>query len=509
MKYLLILAMAFWTSQTQAAQAFGRYLGVLHHQLARLDFITEQESGGILKLRATLVLYFGDYNSDEYASYDYDNVSYNLLTGTLVFDSSERELHFVVNDFTGGKLAAQLRTGRGVVGRLELSGDASVKPERPLVQKVWGEYRGLCGGVGKRLQVQSSPSHPIATNRTDPFAPFIILAQVGVNGDGGCPMGASTCVTNVYFDADYDIFAGHIDFHGSYGSMACSVDQSAFTCGDCRYNRSSDESVPEGLMSPPVSEPKWSVKLDENGSGSGIQGLYKGYVHLERLDVYQIMTIAVTTYRQGHTDGGAGDDLLVSMVSSVRFGGHTDTDEAINTKFDPRTLNIMSTQPVFDRADHSTDMILKITKIGDGVIEGAWYSRRFGFVGNFLLTSSGSVELPEPEKLDSSLTGHYSDGKLNVDMNVSMSDRATDSKDPFSPLTILGNLWYTDLTPRKPFTASSYDPFTAKFSLETNDRGSVYIGRRSKHGIELKIPNLGILRPMQSHSYVELMEVSR
>ena len=515
MRFLFLLLMTLWSLNLQAAPTFGRYFGVLRHehlpqdQLARLDFITEQESGGILKLRATLILYFGDYSSDEYASYDYDNITYNLLTGTLVFDSAEREVHFVVNNFGGGRLDADLRTGHGIVGRLQLSQATQVNVERPLVQKIWGEYRGICGGVGQRFQVQSSPFHPIATNRTDPFAPFIIMAQVGDNGGAGCPIGASTCVTNVYHDADYDIFTGHIDFHGSYGSLPCDVDESGITCGQCRYNRSSNEAVRPGVMSLPVTQPKWVVKLDENAPNVGLQGVYRGYVHLERRDIYQMMSIAVTTYRQGGGETGGNENLMVSIVSSVRYGGHTDTDEAINTKFDPRPLNIMNSQPVFDRSDHTTDMIVKITKIGGGSIEGSWYSRRFGFVGNFLLSSSGAVELAQPEKLDSKLTGNFSDGKLNVNMIVGMSDRATSSKDPFSPLTIQGNLWYKDLTPRKPFTDSAFDPFTGKFSLETDGPGGAYIGSRTKHGIKLKIPNQGILRPMQSHSYIELMEVSR
>lgn len=508
MKAILTCLLALWTCEAIAGPTFGRYLGVLRHermaqdQLARLDFITDQDTGDTVKLRATLILYFGDYNSDEYASYDYRQITYHRQSGALVFDSADREVHFVVNSFDGQQLNADLRTGNGVVGRLILSQSSEVQVERPLVQKIWGEYRGVCGGVGQRFQVQSSPSHPIATNRTDPFAPFIVMAQLGDNGGAGCPLGASTCVTRVFHDADYDIFAGHIDFHGPYGSMACNVDEVGITCGECRYKRSSNETVRSGAITLPISKPEWTIKPGAPASSQAIDGVYRGYVHLEHRDIYQAMTIAVTTYSQN-------GETMVSIISSLRFGGHTDTDQSINTKFDPRPLSTLAAEPVFDRDDNSTDMILKVRKIADGVVEGDWYSRRYGFVGSFILTSHGTVELKYPEKIDSKLSGKFSDGKLSIDMIVAMSDREINSKDPFSPLTIQGNLWYVDMTPRKPFTETAFDPFTGKFSIETDEPGGAYIGQRTKTGLRLKLPNQGIMRPMQSHQFVDLIEVSR
>jgi hypothetical protein len=517
----MVFMFVMWSSCTAATNGafasaeFGRFVGFLHHehraqdQAARLDFIKESEDERTIKLRATLVLYFGNFDSDEYASYEYRNVSYDKASGTLVFDGAERELHFIVEAFRGEALEAKLRTALGVVGQLQLQQQNTVKVERPLVQRLWGEYRGVCEGVGRRLQIQSSPSHPIATNRTDPFAPFIIMAQIGDNGGAGCPTGASTCVTKVFHDSDYDIFTGHIDFHGAYGSMPCSVDEGGITCGTCRYNRSSGESVRGDVMEFKVSSPQWTIKVDDRAPEEGVDGVYKGFVHLERMDVYRPMSISVTTYPSTSGTDAERAAGLVSVISSIRYGGHTDTDESINTKFDPRPLTQGDGELVFDRSDNTTDMILTITRIGGGVAEGRWFSRRFGFVGRFALASSGSILLSDPSKLDTKLAGGFSDGKLNIDMIVAMSDRATSSKDPFSPLTIQGNVWYTDLSPRKPFSETSFDPFTGKFALDTDGPGGAYIGMRTKKGIKLKVPNQGILRPMQSHSFIELMEVSK
>jgi hypothetical protein len=489
-------------------QLSDRYLGVLKHtaheqdQLARLDIIQESDGPRGVRIRATLVLYFGDYTSDEYASYHYQNVRIDQASNTLIFDGPEREVHFVLTQGEGQKLEGDVKSGSGTVGRLIVENQRQVTVERPLVQKIWGEYRGVCDGVGRRLQIQSTPLRPIATNRSDPFAPFIIMAQIGDNGGAGCPLGASTCVTKTFIDADYDIFSGHIDLHGPLGAMDCTVDALGLTCGSCRYNRSSSETVNPGVKVLPTSQTEWSVSLNERAPSSGLDGVYKGYVHLKRRDIYHAMSIAVTTYREG-------DQLMASLVSSVRYGGHTQTDESITTKYDTRPINGSNSDMVFDRADQVTDMIIKVKKMGGGVIEGTWYSRKYGFVGNFSLASEGAVSLKNMEKLAPKLSGSYSNGALNIDMSVVMADREISSKDPFSPLIVEGNLWLTDITTRKPFTETAYDPFTGKFSLETDGPGGAYIGYRTKQGIKLKMPNQGIHRPMQSHSYIELQNVSQ
>ena len=507
MKSLLSILLFICSVSANAQTLSDRYLGVLKHaslaqdQLARLDIIREENTANSGRIRATLVLYFGDFTSDEYASYHYQNVRFDEGSRTLIFDGPEREVHFVLSFVDGQRLEGDVKSGNGTVGRLILGTERQVNVERPLVQKIWGEYRGVCDGVGRRLQVQSTPLRPIATTRSDPFAPFIIMAQIGDNGGSGCPLGASTCVTKTFIDSDYDIFTGHIDFHGPFGAMACKVDDMGITCGSCRYNRSSAEAVKPGIKNLPTSQTAWSLNPGENAPSAALDGVYQGYVHLKRRDIYHAMSLAVTTYREGNKQ-------MASVVSSVRYGGHTLTDESITTKFDTRALNGNLVEMVFDRADQVADMIIKIKKMGGGVIEGTWYSRKYGFVGNFLLTSSGGVSLADPDKIAPKVSGKYTNGKLNIDMSVVMADREISSKDPFSPLIIEGNLWLTDITARKPFTETAYDPFTGKFSLETEGPGGAYIGYRTKNGLRLKMPNQGLHRPMQAHGHIELANVS-
>ena len=510
--FMILLSMFSFCTRTLAAPTFSRYIGVLHHaniaqdQLARLDFITEQETSGVLKLRANLVLYFGGFDSDEYASYDYDNVSYNLLTGTLIFDTPERELNFAVSEFKPGALIAELQTGTGPVGQLVMTQNQDVTPERPLVQPLWGEYRGVCEHVGERIQIQTTPPSSMTTKRTDRFVPFGIHAQRGENGSSRCLEPAGTCVTAVYNDADYDFFSGHVDMHGSMGSLACQIDQSGLICGQCQFRRNSNEAVIATNFRMKNTPANLQIASTSASPSANLAGTYSGFAHFENRDLYLPFSLAITTYRQS-PDGSAGDTLMVSIVANVKFGGHSTTDETISTKFDPRPLNIINAQPVLDRADHSTDMILKIISIENGVIEGEWHSRRFAKVGKFLVSNMGNIKLGPNAKFAPDMTGDYDNGDWHVNFQVVFADRAANSKDPFSPLTLRGWTRIADITPRMPITESAYDPFTGKFWIAMNER-SYMMGHRTEHSILMKRPAVGVLRPMQPHSFIELPEVT-
>jgi hypothetical protein len=504
----LFIAICGFSESINAAPAFGRYTGILRHanvaqdQLVRLDFITEQESNGLLKLRANMVLFFGGFDSAEYASYDFDKVTYNLLNGTLVFDTAERELHFIVHNFKDGHLQATVRTGVGNIGELILDQGDQAKPERPLLHPLWGEYRGICHGVGERLQIQTTPPTQITTSRSDRFAIFGIRAQKGENSRK-CFSDVGTCINAVFNDGEYDFFNGHLDLHGDFGTLSCSVDQGGLTCKDCRFQRHSNERVENKLFVNPTSQPMWSIP--DASTSSGLAGYYKGYVHLEQRDLLQPISIQISTYRQT-PDGSGSETLMVSLVSNLYFGGHSDTDATISTKFDPRPLNLMNAQPIFDRADHNTDMIIKILNFKGSVIEGEWHSRRFGRVGRFAVSSGQNiVQLQDDAKLAPVIASRFDNGNWNLFLQVVFSDNSATSKDPFSPLALHGWAQLKGLTPRISVQTSTYDPFTGKFLLDLGDQ-SFMIGKRTSTGALITRPSNRILKPMLRHELLFLKD---
>ena len=506
--YTLVLWLCF-NSNLFAASPFGRYVGVLHHknipqdQLARLDFITDQEPNGSVNIRAVLVLYFGDFSSTEYTSYDYDHVSYNLLTGTLVFDGSERGLSFVVQKFGEGTLEATLKTVSGEVGTLSLKLGQEATPSRPLMQQISGEYRSICNGHGERLQVRALPFHPLTTNRSDPFTPFTIVAELGENGDSACP-NSGTCVQNTFSDTDYHFYQGRIDFHSKRGGLTCAVDDTGLNCGACRYQKHVPALAGMNVKTYPTAIPNWQLGNPGNAQDS-IAGTFTGFVHQEFRDVYQPMVLTIVSYRQPNASGN-GDALILSVSSNIGFGSSAQPDESTSVKFDPRPLNILSPTPMFDRLDHNSDTILKLTRLESNVVEGVWFSRRFGRVGTFYLTLSGLVNPTDSNKLMEPLSGIYIGDQWRVDMDVGLSENAPTSADPFYPLTIHGRFGMPELTTMDAISGGTYDPFTGTFEITSNTMGTI-IGTHDRTGIQIHRLKPLIFRPMSPYSPVTLRKV--
>lgn len=94
--------------------AFGRYVGTLKHerlnveQLAKIDLVVARSSNNQVEIKAVLTLHFGDFKSGEYISYHFDNVIYDILSGTLVFDQAQEGVTLVTERFSNGEMIAEL-----------------------------------------------------------------------------------------------------------------------------------------------------------------------------------------------------------------------------------------------------------------------------------------------------------------------------------------------------------------------------------------------------------------
>ncbi len=514
---LFLFAILYSTSASAQAQ-LGRYLGVLKHsqigndQLAKIDFIASRQNGSELKLVALLTLYFGGYESTEYITYHFDTVTYNLLTGSLVFDQADQEVTLVVNRFGGGQFEGKLRSvSAGDVGTLSMAKQNSVTPSKPLVQPLWGEYRGICDGIGTVIQIQTQRSSNDSSRMGDPFGTYEISAQLAEINPAACLSPSNLCVTRTYNSGSYNFFKGKLELIGIARELECTVDTNDLSCGECRFKRTSNENAPFASQTFPIQVPAFSEQQQAPSdqpvatSPATLSGNYQGYLFHERLGKYQAVSLNIATY-QGHSSDGT-QSLFISAVSSMFFGGF-DSKEYITHRFNEHAYPLLTSQIVLERINGDVDAIIELTQLGNGRARGIWYSLLFGRVGTFELSNTGVLpKLPNDAIMMDKIGGSYKGGGWNLDLQVIRESTPLNTVNPFYPLNFKGAFRFQDGLGNTRISHGSFDFYTGKLSFRLED-SSIFSGyRKDNDSLMLKRPTPGSSRPLLQHRPQTFMKV--
>ncbi len=143
------------TALAQTASIQGTYKSVLvhtpqeeggqaYHQFATITLKTVNVEGN-LKISAVVRMIFGNWNSNEFLSYDYPEVPMNILTGQISITSENNDVSFVGTLRNGEIKGDWYNTGIGKVGTFASSKTVipAVAEESQLVRTVTGHYKGL------------------------------------------------------------------------------------------------------------------------------------------------------------------------------------------------------------------------------------------------------------------------------------------------------------------------------------------------------------------------------
>ncbi len=150
-----VLAFASVSSFAQTDSIQGTYRAILNHeareqgdpQFHQYAAVTLRSvnTGGNLKISASVRMIFGDWNSNEFLTYDYPEVSMNILTRQISIRNDNNDVSFI-GTLRDGKIVGEwFAASMGRVGTF--SADKNRIPEIPqesqLVKTVTGHYRGL------------------------------------------------------------------------------------------------------------------------------------------------------------------------------------------------------------------------------------------------------------------------------------------------------------------------------------------------------------------------------
>lgn len=489
MKWIIValcgLAMGIASQEVLAAASpSGRFLGTLKHpriqkeQLAKLDFITSREENNTLQLAAVLTLHFGGFDSGEYVTYHFEDVRFNLLTQTFVFNEVGQHISLVAKQYNGTDFDGELRSAHSPeVYTLKLSRETPPKPELPLIEPVMGEYQGKCESkvAGKkietRLQVVTYRSELGTHGAGDPFGAYRIRGLLGEKTDR-CGTSDGYCTWAQFNGGNYNFFKKRMNLQGKFRNLSCTVESDGLDCDTCdRLIRVSQETKSPRAFVPPTSKSLLSrdAVVIPDGTDSevtGIQGEYQGWLHHEYLDTYQATSLNILTFQVGATTVET-PELRMSAVASLFFGDH-DSEESLHYSFAERSYPnpLIAPQFLFQEKTRDLDAILQVTKIGGGVVEGVWYSNLFGRVGKFLMKKGSPPQLPEGVSTMAPLSGIYESTDWELGVVIGQNQGQFNTHNPFSPLGFYGWTILYDVTPKIEITSGTYDFYTGKMGIE-------------------------------------------
>lgn len=234
------------------------------------------------------------------------------------------------------------------------------------------------------------------------------------------------------------------------------------------------------MPSPPVfahpsSTNPFPDKIFSQETSSSLGGVYRGFLYHESLDVYQRAEINLKEFE-------VGAQKKLSANAHLFFGEY-EKKESISYRFD--TVQFDSRHPleqfILSRPDADLDAVIEVTKAGNGVLRGNWYSLLFGKVGSFELYRDEPVVLPEKSEIMKSLSGFYSGHLWDLNLVVELGQTPLNSDNPFHPLTFSGWAKIQELGFRVTILDGSYDFYTGKLGLVLS-HPSLFAGVRNQSG---------------------------
>lgn len=506
---------------------FGRYLGVLNHgrlkadQIAKLDLIFARKNVGNIELIGILTLHLGDYASKEYASYHFDNVIYDLANQVMTFQQTGQGITMKLDTrkLEEGELSGTLRSSlHGTIGPISLRKDREAKPTHLLIEPLWGEYRGICNKVEKTLQLYTYRSIEEAFRSGDPFKAYDIKGKLGVRGKGPEILHMCDdlpdyppCVINRFDSGSYDFFRGELTLFGRPKNASCTVNSDGIQCDGCPLKRISKETSGPRVFTPPTSESVFGKTTHPEADGSlkssseEIEGEYRGYLHHEYLNKYQVARLNIVTFQE---PSGGGTKFRMSAVARIYFGDETST-EFLTYEFTERSVPLSSSFFTFKQPENDVDAVLQVTSFdpSSGEIRGVWYSMLFGRVGTFVLSKNTVPALPRGAKMMDPIGGEYKSKVRapfywNLSLTIGKGRSALLTENPFLPNFIGGyvNDGIVNI-PNTPIRDGSFDFYTGRIALPVGENDWLAVGDRTSRS-ELSLRFLSLKKfggPMGEH----------
>lgn len=240
--WVTILSLSVSTKQAKAdSSVAGLYKAILLHegtkfyQPASITLRTISTGGGSLKISANVRIYFGDTNSNEFITYEYDDCPMNLLTRQINIKNEKSNVAMVGFLKTGTLDGEWFSTVVGKVGKFTAVKEGEPKPpvDGILVKALTGHYRGTITNTNPESNLPERVTLSFVTTQ-DTSGPEPVLKVTGNSrlylGEFGSLEYVETKLSDIQFNffnryltaktADYGLtFKGTMSHDGAFSGV--------------------------------------------------------------------------------------------------------------------------------------------------------------------------------------------------------------------------------------------------------------------------------------------------
>lgn len=202
-------AEAFWDSRNSSVA--GTYKAILHHegtkfyQFANILLRTIQIGGGQLKISANVKVFFGDWNSNEFLTYEFDDCPMNLLTRQISIKNEKNNISMIGFLKTGTLDGDWFSTVVGKVGKFAAVKDVEPTPPADgiLVRTLTGHYRGSIENTNPESNLPERMTMSVVSTQdtTGPEPKIVISGNIRLYlGEFGSLEYVETKLTDIQFN---------------------------------------------------------------------------------------------------------------------------------------------------------------------------------------------------------------------------------------------------------------------------------------------------------------------
>lgn len=527
---ILFLSLFSWASfaSNRSITYFG-YVLLPKNNLkipARLELIRDgYHEGAASDLVAFLKLSYGGFDSHEYATQIYRQKDFDWNAFDLVLDANvagngpDLTIFDVVTTNEKKVLSGRVRSFLGEtsqVGSIELirydnldifKEVSEIFPDHQVHPPLTGVYWETDGK--QFIEIEAMRTEPYLVNSQIPFEGLSIIARTYfqsltfVSGRSGS---FDNVVYNFYKNRLFLNFS-EIPNLSSYGKV-CSILFDGIRCGDGVFKRVQhgttsidqilaprmieslyDDQHFEKVLVPQkeIPSPKIDVLRSEN-----FEDTFYGYLYSERNKVYKKVLIQASRSRIIGND--TSPKIRYSMTVRLHLG-EQDDEGLVSFKFHPSERG-ENCSLVFLESD--SDPQIALTHWTDSIISGVWYSRTYGRVGSFYVSSLGipvfrdGVEFERARLFDGEYKGDLF--KFPITLSLQSTPQTPNKMRPYYPISIQATeaFWYPVQSEGNAvlkehssrITRVEIDPFVGVIALFRPNK-TFFFGKTTSEGIWL------------------------